>query len=331
MPKSETVIRINDDIYQVRLPLPFALRIANCYLLRGSNGWAIFDTGLNIPQGQATWLAAFDALGIRPRDIRRIVLTHYHPDHYGMAGWLQALCRDNAIIPPVMMSSREAELAELVWGDKYDISSAMLKHMGMCGMPDEILAVASQSGRTRDAVLPLPDAVEIVQAGSIINMGGRRFQAIHASGHSDGQLLFYDADDRMLFCGDHVLVGITPNIGLWPAAEPDPLGRYLASLHELATLDVRLALPGHRPLITDWRGRLAELEKHHAERLGLMIAAVNGSRTVYQVCSQVFDIPALSLYELRFAVTETLAHLEYLTDLGHLRREDDPVLRYTRA
>jgi len=105
--EKKSLTQITDDIYQVRLPLPYALNHVNCYLLRGDDGWTIIDTGLNTSQGRAGWQAAFDTLGIGPDDIDQIILTHVHPDHYGMAGWLQEWCGAT-----VWLSPREAELAE---------------------------------------------------------------------------------------------------------------------------------------------------------------------------------------------------------------------------
>jgi glyoxylase-like metal-dependent hydrolase (beta-lactamase superfamily II) len=89
------ITAVTNDIYQIQIPLPFALRIVNCYLLAGHNGWTIVDTGLNTSRARAAWLEAFSALGIRPGTTEQIVLTHAHPDHYGLAGWLIDSCVDD--------------------------------------------------------------------------------------------------------------------------------------------------------------------------------------------------------------------------------------------
>lgn len=324
--------QVAGDIYQVRVPLPFALRIANCYLLRGGEGWTVVDTGLNLPQGQAVWQEVFEELGIRPGDIAQIVLTHVHPDHFGMAGWIQAMVRqDGGREVPVKMSAREAVVVDQIWTHEMDYGEVRTV-FSRCGLPGDVLETAmSAFGRMRPLTFPHPRAVEILEPGARIVMGGRSFEVILTPGHSDGHLVFYDADDGLMLSGDHVLMNITPNIGLWPNTDPDPLGRYLASLEELAASDVRLALPGHRQIIDDWRGRLEELRAHHAERLERTLAAAGGGATVYEVCGQIFEVEELTTHEIRFAVVEALAHLEYLVGRGSLTREDGVVWRYRPA
>jgi glyoxylase-like metal-dependent hydrolase (beta-lactamase superfamily II) len=324
---SESIKQVVEDIYQIRLPLPFALNSVNCYLLQGDDGWTIIDTGLNIPEAQAVWQAAFTALEIAPGDLHRIVLTHVHPDHYGLAGWLQGWSG-----APVWLSPREAELAGRLW-QQDNLHEAMFNLFRRAGVPTEVERQAeAEAKKVRELTFPHPDRTELLAPLAVLSTGRRQFKAIQAPGHSDGQLIFYDASDRLLLSGDQVLLKITPNIGQWPISEPDPLGRYLASLQELSQLEVRLALPGHRGLITHWAGRLAELQKHHADRLATMLAAVDGAGvTAYEVCHRVFNTRDFTMHEVRFAVAETLAHLEYLVGREQLRREENEVWLYRRV
>lgn len=319
MPVSE----VARDVFLVQLPLPFALNIVNCYLLRDADGWTVFDSGLHTEAGEAGWRAALDGLGITPDTIRQIVLSHHHPDHYGMAGWLQSLSD-----APVLLAPREAELAAGIWGKPEHVPDPMVPLFVAHGTPLALAeTIAVDVAKLRAATFPHP-VLTPIWPGESLTMGGRRFVALHAPGHSDGQLIFYDQDDGLVLSGDHVLNKITPHIGVWPGGEPNPLGRYLRSLAELADLPVRLALPGHKTLIRDWRGRIGELLQHHEARLAAMRAAAEGGATAYEVALQVFPVDRFTTHEMRFAVAETTAHLEYLVHAGVVRRVAGDVVRY---
>ncbi len=303
------ITKITDDIIQVQIPLPYVLNIVNCYLLRGAEGWTLVDTGLNTSAARSQWKSALASLGIEPADIEKIVLTHMHPDHFGMAGWWQ---RQTETPIPLYIPEREQRQMRIF----YQPRNTPMYHQWLldCGM-DEASADNLESAlySTRDLTQPHPRQQKFLTAGAIARLGAREFQTIHAPGHSDGQMIFYDADDKLMICGDHVLMRITPNIGVWPHSEPDPLGRFLDSLGELAKLDARLALPGHKWLISDWRGRIEELIAHHEARLERTEEALaEGARTVLEVAAQLFDLERLTPHEWRFALAETLAHLEYL-------------------
>ncbi len=322
---NSSLTQITNDIYQVNLPLPFALTQVHCYLVKSKAGWTIFDTGLNTANGRAGWDTAFTQLNIATKDIERIILTHVHPDHYGLAGWLQE--KTGAT---VWMSPREAEQVERVWKQIY-LPNSMANLLHMSGVPAELYQKAAlETNKTLQMTLPHPQDVDLIEPGSIVTVGKRQFQTIHAPGHSDGQLIFYDAADQLMLCGDQVLMRISPNIGMWPISDPNPLGKYLASLQELAAVTVRLALPGHGKLITDWQGRLAELQQHHDDRLNKILAAINGQgTTTYNVSATIFkNVEQFDAHEIRFAVAETLAHLEYLVQEQRLHREDSEVWLY---
>lgn len=329
-PATTTVCRsVAPAIYQVRLPLPFALNHVNCYLLDDGDGWTILDAGLNRPELIEMWQAAWHELGIRRSDIRRIVVTHMHPDHFGLAGWLQQECD-----APIFMSPIERDVAHFTWfaDDTPERLTLFGEYLRIGGVAAEVAAViARQQDYLRSMTRPLPAKIDTIAPGATVAMAGRTFLAIHAPGHADGQLLFYSAGDKLLLCGDHVLQKISPNIGFWSSSHGDPLARYLASLAEVAALDVTLALPGHHRPLTDWRGRIAELLAHHDQRLEAMVQAAAPGATALEVSYAVFNYDRFSTHEVRFAVAETLAHLEYLANQGRLLRVDEPERRLYRA
>ena len=320
-----TANELATDIFRVRLPLPFALNHVNCYLLRDADGWTILDTGLNRPEIYAGWQAVFAQLGIRLADIRRIIVTHMHPDHIGMAGRLQQECG-----APVFMSPREWEIAGAAWVQNLERGEYLADYLRRVGAPPEVGAlVEGQQQKLRQMTQPPPVDVQMLRSGDAITMAGRRFDVIHAPGHADGQIIFYSAADRLMLCGDQVLQRITPNIGFWPSTLPDPLGRYLASLRRLMKLDVELALPGHHGVITDWQRRICELLQHHEERLEVAYTAAANGATALEASYTIFNFDRFSPHEVRFAVAEALAHLEYLADAGRLvRYEEDGFLAF---
>jgi len=314
MSRGQFLNRVAEDIYQVRLPLPFALNIVNVYLLRGTNGWTIVDTGINTSDARQTWRDTFQALDIHPTHIEKIVLTHVHPDHFGLVGWLRELAKEHNHHLPVFVSEREHLQARWVWYGEADINfERWLAHHGL---PHQFaFDVASSMGKTIDMTHPHSpiDSFSMIKAGETIQMGERTFQMIHAPGHSDGQLIFYDPRDKLMLSGDHVLMKITPNIGLWEHTDTNPLGNYLDSLAQLKQIDVRLGLPGHKHLIEDWRGRIEGLIQHHDERLTMIHEAVtNGAHTPYEIAQKIFITDRFTPHEWRFAIAETLAHLDFL-------------------
>jgi len=320
------------DIYQVQIPLPFALRIVNCYLLRGPNGWTVVDTGLNTSRARDTWQHVFATLPLRPRDIEQIVLTHVHPDHYGLAGWLQECCAaDGGPLPPVWMSAREAEAADFFWKKGVVNNPTYATFWQQCAVPPDLAAaIVETTEQTRLRTLPHPATHHIIEPDKMMCLGERQVRPLLMPGHSDGQLVFYDAEDRFLLCGDHVLQKITPNISLWPDGEADPLGRYLVSLKTLAQLDVRLALPGHGPLMDDLHGRMDQITHHHVERLDQMLAVLDQPATVFEASQRLFDHAKLSVHEMRFAATETLAHLDHLVRHGRVHHDTQFVWHFER-
>lgn len=320
--------QITDDIVQIRIPLPYALNHVNCYLIEGESGWTMVDSGLNTPEARSQWKTAFNHLNISVDDIEQIVLTHMHPDHFGMAGWWQAQV-DTPM--PVYLPKGEKHQADMFYGvENADIYQQWLL---LCGMSENIVENVSQAfNATRDLTKPYPIKQDYIHAGEMMRMGTREFRMIHAPGHSDGQLIFYDETDELMLSGDHILMKITPNIGLWPHTSGNPLGNYLESLQSLADLKVRQGLPGHRWLITDWQGRIQELIDHHDERLEYTLSAIEaGHSSIYDIAGHIFPIDRFTPHEWRFAMAETLAHLELLERRGKLSHIDEVLRRYRFA
>lgn len=316
------------DIYQVKLPLPFALNIVNCYMLRDGNQWVIVDCGINTAAAREVWRQTFAMLNVRPRDVGRIILTHVHPDHYGLAGWLQAQIVADGGNAPVFATPREIEQALLIWQGESQIP--FHQWLTRNGMPAEMAQKVDDSmGDTMNMTLPAPAPMHPLPIGECVTIGERIYETYTGAGHSDGHLLMFSHEDGIMLSGDHVLMKITPNIGLWMESDPHPLTHYLASLEGFRALPVTLGLSGHKTLVQDWGGRIQELIHHHHERLQHVLDAVaTGAHTPYDVSLRIFPTERFTSHEWRFALAESLAHLDYWHYEGKLTAQDDHAPRF---
>ena len=334
--QASPLLKLEDDIWQLRLPLPYALDHVNVYLLQGDSGWSIVDTGLNISKARVLWESAFAELKIGPNDVEKIVVTHVHPDHFGMAGWLQERFSSAGELVPVIVSAEDHGMFIKIWdGLKSSDSRAMDNMTGFLilnGIPAEYAkAVTQGTMSTGVKTYPHPTFTPI-QPNGTIKMGNRTWDVIHAPGHADGQIIFYDPADRLFLSGDQILMKITPNIGYWGDTEPGVLQRYLDSLAQLRTYDVRIGYPGHKWLVGEWQQRIDEMFAHHDERLDTTYEAVksNAGITADGVSQAVFRLGELNYHQSRFAIAETLAHLDLLEGQGKIGREEvDGVWRFT--
>lgn len=294
---------VAEGVYQLKVPVPIPLVFVSAYLVKGEDGWTIIDTGFDYPEGREAWEVGAKAVGCDlRRDVSRIVVTHFHPDHLGAAHWLQEISG-----APVCMLESEIENSREIW-DNTD-PAPFIEHLVGNGMDRSL---AERAGARMRAHLTLPEKMVSLRAGEEIPLGAGTARVVHAPGHADHQIMLHDEERKILFAADHVLLKITPNVGSWPESEPNPLARYLKSIRNMRNLPADLVLPGHGPLFHDLRGRIDELLQHHEERLELMRREIAGApKTPFEVSRKVFRY-GLSLYERCFALAETLAHLEHL-------------------
>ncbi len=311
-----TIIDRGDGIWQVKVPLPFPLLWVNAYVVRAAGGAVdVVDPGLRTDAAEARWAEALETIGFAWSDVRSIALTHHHPDHYGLAGWMQALTG-----APVLMSDEARTSAEALWGPdlREETAEATLALFARHGYPEtERPAMRAHLDGFVPMVSPqpAPERIETIRCGEGIRLGDAEYEALHTPGHAGGHLSFWNERDRRLFCGDHVLPGITPNVSLLPFGDGDPLATYLASLDEAERLPVETALPGHREPFAHYGERVRAIRAHHDERLKKMEALLAERMTGYALCRALFG-EKLSVHQLRFALSETIAHLVYLERQG---------------
>jgi glyoxylase-like metal-dependent hydrolase (beta-lactamase superfamily II) len=306
------MVELEEGIRRITFPLPFALDHVHCYLLRTSGGFTLVDTGLGTPDPEARWRPILDGLD---EPLERIVVTHMHPDHVGGAGDIALLAG-----APVIQGREDFEQCLDAWGPRRS-PERLAAHWVANGMPlSEVESVVNETTRLAQ-MIHWAEAPELVDAGDEID--GWSVEVLR--GHADGHIVL--VRDGVLIAGDTILSGITPAIGLYPKARPDPLGDYLETLDRIEKLAPRVAYAGHKDVITDPAGRAREIRAHHEERLEATIAALNGDpRSAYDVSLVLFS-QTLSPVERRFAVAESLAHLEWLVGSGLAVRADGGYLR----
>ncbi len=306
------------------LPLPFALRSVNAYLVEG-DGVAIVDCGLHTESGEKALVAGLAEAGLVPSDVRDVFVTHLHPDHIGMAGWLE---RSGA---RVHMHGPEARAARAMWfagRERIDQAVVWFHHHGT---PDDVLEGMAEAWLgTQRRVDPI-ERIEEVADGAVLVLAGRRFRLTWTPGHTDHHAVLFDLDERVLVAGDHVLPRITPNIGLYPYGREDPLGDFLGALERVSLLDVRRVLPAHGEPFDDLVGRAREIVAHHRARLDAVREALTAKAlTAYALARVLFPV-LRSAHEERFAISEVLAHLRFLERRGEVVQDDGEPVRWTLA
>lgn len=320
---------LRDGLIQVKVPLPFPLRWVNSYAIHGVDGWTILDPGLHTPESEALWVDTMTELGIGMGDIRQIVLTHHHPDHYGLSGWFQAMSG-----APVYLSEIGQQQVRALWGESEPMNDRLMQVFLLHGLDKQLAEpMRDHMHSFIPQVSPQPE-LSLIEPEVPFQLGARLYRPIHTPGHAEGHLSFFDEERAELFCGDHVLPHITPNVGYLPGFDPNPLGTFLTSLRESALLQVERAFPGHREPFTGYAERAIDIIRHHEERLQKMRALLEEQPlSAYALCRALFG-DRLSVHQLRFALSETIAHVIYMQEqeqVRELQAEDGTLLYRSRA
>ncbi|MGH2514849.1 MAG: MBL fold metallo-hydrolase [Ktedonobacterales bacterium] len=332
-PPNDAPQEIEAGLWRIPVPLPFALRSANIYLLdNGAAGWAIVDSGFGLPADEAALRAGLARAGVALDAITAIVLTHAHPDHIGLSGTIQA-----ASGAPVYMLAREDQRMYDVWGTDADPGfGAVTALYAANGLPpDEVAGSAAATIRTRRILrLPRRETVHVLEDGAELRLGNYTYEVIWTPGHSDYHMCLL-RDDNVFIAGDHILPAITPNIGLYPQARPDPLRDYFGAIQRVRDLPARVVLPGHGRPFTTLAERVDALRAHHEERSAAVLAVVRAHPagiSGYALASIIFGSRLRTSDDRRFALVEMLAHLEYLRTEGRAAREErEGQVLYTAA
>jgi len=306
----------------LRLPLPFRLDHINVHLIEDGQGWAVLDTGIGDPRSQEIWEALL-AGPLRGRRLTRLIVTHFHPDHVGLAGWL-ARNHDLELWMPrpeylfsLALQYAPADLGARSWRPFY-------RRHGLDEVTTERLL---ERGHLYLRVTTgVPSTYRRIQHGDALDIGGRRFEVLTGGGHALEQAMLYCPQDKLFFAADQVIAKISPNVSV-TAMEPEAnaLSIYLRSLAHLRRAipaDV-LVLPGHGLPFAGLHLRIDELIAHHAGRCALIAeASRQGPLTAAELVPHVFA-RSLDEHQTGFAFGEILAHVNHMLTQGELVTEED--------
>ena len=318
-PAEGEAVEVAEGILWMRLPLPMALDHVNVYALRDEDGWCLVDTGFDSGRSRAIWGRLLEGpLGGAP--VTRLIVTHHHPDHVGLAGWFQGMGAE-------LVTTRTAWLmARMLTLDVQDRPVAetisFWRRMGMAE-PELAERLDERPFNFADIVAPMPLGFTRIQAGDVMRIGGRDWTVRTGGGHAAEQATLWCRSGELVLGADMLLPGISPNIGVYPTEpDADPLAEWLdaceaAQDHATAA---QLVLPGHK---LPYRGlplRLRQLRENHERALDRLRAYLAAPHTATECFEPIFG-RAIRKPEYGLALAEAVAHLNHLHQLGEVTRD----------
>lgn len=319
-PAAAETFEVSPGIHWLRMPLPFALNHINLWLLEDDDGWTIVDTGFALEAVKACWQTVLSRLTGTAQGgrITRIIVTHFHPDHLGLAAWLQE--RTGA---PVFMTLGEYLTAHAVWHEVGGHGNQpMLEQFRAHGLDDDrCAALQRRSGGYNRGVPTLPTHYRRLFNGDELAIGGHRWQVRAGFGHSPEHAALYSRDRGVLISGDMLLPKISTNISVL-AVTPmaDSLADYLQSIDAYRELPAAtLVLPSHGLPFYGIENRVNALHAHHEERLLVLEAYCSQPRTAAELLMTLFSRD-LDTHQTMFAMGEAIAHLNRLENAGRIVR-----------
>ncbi len=352
---------IVSGLHRLRTPMTSkALPWVMPYVFEGRDGVSLFDSGYGTPEAIQALTEQLEELGYAPSDVRRLIVSHAHPDHLGMASWLKEQSPDYELV----MFERETDFGPMrsarhgeewmrrsnEWVVKHGVAPEEVENSNGHGRShghgrgrraegeskhDETAAEATMR---RSWSMQAPEVDVKLKEGEVLEFDGFVLQAVWTPGHTPGHLCMYERNHKFMFTGDHILSRITPNVSVSSEDEQSgrsPLAEFRASLAKCAEFDVALALPAHEDTIEDLPKRCDELLRHHDVRMEEVLEGIgdDGPATANDISSKVtWNKPydTFDVFKKRSALGETLSHLQLLADDGRVRRIENEVVHWER-
>jgi len=308
-----------NGVHQIKIPAPeSASWYTNVYVIEGGDGHILVDSGWDSQESLWALQGGIKAANLKLRDIKQVVITHIHPDHYGLSTKIKQICGAQVAMHRVD--------AGFIF-PRYKDFDGLIKRTGEIlrqnGAPEDELPQLKEASLWMNKYVT-PDLPEVrLEDGDTISNDSFEFEVLWTPGHSRGHVCLYERERRFILTGDHVLYDTVPHIGFNPQSGDNPLGDYVSSLEKLERLKVNFILPGHGPVFNALGLRIERILQHHEERKrAIMRTLQDGLKTAYEISQQIpwmvdgggtafRDLP---VWDKRMAVTETIAHLKLLTE-----------------
>ena len=317
-PEAGEIKKIADGVFWLRMPLPFSLKYINLWLLEDHDSWVIIDTGVCNDDTSALWKQIFDN-HLDGKPVSRVMATHCHPDHIGLAGWLTDYWDVE-----LWITQSEWQQARLgVLSERETVKLLMAQHYDRLGVPAEALKRMTRiQGYFKNMNGDIPLTYHRVTADSEIMINGRIWTVIIGHGHSPEHASYYCKELDVIIGGDMLLPKITPAISV-SMEEPNgnPLQRFIDSLEQFYQVpDTVLVLPSHEMPYHNLHTRLGELKEHHAQRCQLIVDNCEQRKSAMEITEIMFAHRKLNDFDILMALGEAVAHIHMLMYQGRLRR-----------
>ncbi|WP_127113750.1 MBL fold metallo-hydrolase [Shimia sediminis] len=318
-PAQGEAIEVAKGVLWMRLPLPMQLDHVNVYALDDGDGWTIIDTGFSSKRGKKIWQSLMDG-PMKGKPVTRVIVTHHHPDHVGLAGWFQT--EFGAELWTTRTSWLMARMLQL---DEQAVpTQETMAFYKACGMDEEVFnqRASERPFNFSDVVDSMPVGYKRIKEGDVIRIGGRDWDVRIGNGHAPEHATFWSRDDNLVMSGDQILPSISSNIGVY-ATEPDadPVGDWLESCERLAQFGrpEHLVLGGHKLPFTGLKMRMRQLVENHHGALDRLLEHLDEPRTGGECFLPIFKRHiGGSAYGL--ALVEAIAHLNHLYHVGKVTR-----------
>ncbi len=321
VPEPGATIEIAPGVLWVRMKMPSRLNHINLWLLEEDDGWTIVDTGLNDRDTRESWETVFDS-ALKGKPVKRLIVTHLHPDHIGLAGWIT-----RKFDVELWMSRTDFLMCKmLVLDTGEDIPQAAIAYYQKAGLPQDALDVYRQRfGSFGRAIYKLPAAYRRLQDKDVLKIGGHDWHVVVGRGHAPEHVCLHCPDLKLLISGDQVLPRITSNVSVFPT-EPDanPLDEWLESCRALKKRlpDDVLVMPAHNEPFYGLHRRLDDLIEGHEINLQDLYDLLDQPKRAIDVFPALFK-REITNEVMMMATGESIAHLNYLIEKGQVSKQED--------